>query len=269
MTDSNKEPEEKRPSQPALAMGVVAGFTTIGAYLTAFTYEWGFTSHFGIPRQFITLDWTTVLIAAGAVAGVLSLAFMILEYLSWLVLPLSVPPTLKRSIVRWVLLSLAFVIPGAFWFTGLVSRVICISCVVALFAFSEFVWPFITQGKTRGWLEKLKAQEALEASQQTLITLLLRHAVAHAFLLLVLALLWIALTAYSIGHFTASTQKQFLVVNTSPEAVVLREYHDQLICAYFDRETKQISGTYFVLKTAGGPEVTLAPEEVGPLHMKE
>jgi hypothetical protein len=56
MTNANEEAPKKPAGQPWLTIGVLVGFIPFAAYLTAFAYEKGFTNHFKIPAQFITLD---------------------------------------------------------------------------------------------------------------------------------------------------------------------------------------------------------------------
>jgi hypothetical protein len=260
MTNSDKEPEEKRPSQPGLTIGVIAGFTTLGAYLTAFMYEWGFTSHFGIPRQFITLDWTTVLISAVAVLAVLGFIFLSVNFVygfSFLFKG-AARTALIRTVAMAVFVTPLFLLASGWrwWFTG---------ALPLLWAFLEFGYPYIAYRGKGTYVQRL------ELSQQAGIysaPSLLDRIPQRLFLLLIL-LAWVIWLAYSKGTYDASHKTEFLVVNTTPEAVVLRPYHDHLVCAYFDRETKEVSREYFVLKTAGDPQIILTPEQVGSLHMKE
>jgi hypothetical protein len=261
VTNPDTKEEDKKPSdQPGLTIGVIAGFTTLAAYLTAFMYEWGFTSRFGIPWQFITLDWTTVLIAAVVVLSVLWLIFSGVSFVYGFssLFKGAVRTALMRTLAVAVLVTPLFLLVSGWrwWLLG---------AVLLLWVFLEFVYPYIAYRGKGTYVQRL------ELSQRQGIYYapnLLDRLPKNLFLLLIL-LAWVIWLANSIGMSTASHQTEFLVVNTSPEAVVLRPYHDHLVCAYFDRETKEVSSEYFILKTAGDPQTTLTPEDVGPLHLKK
>jgi hypothetical protein len=256
----SKGTDTKPASQTGLTIGAIAAFTTLGGYLTAFMHEWGFTSHFEIPRQFITLDWTTVLIAAAAVLAVLVFIFLCVNFVygfSFL-FEGAVRGALFRTIAVVVLATPLFLLASGWrwWFTG---------ALPLLWAFREFVYPYIAyRGKgTYAQRLELSQQEGVYSAPN-----LLDRLPRNLFLLLIL-LAWLAWLAHSIGMYGAVHKTEFLVVNTTPEAVVLRPYHDHLLCAYFNRETREIDESYFVLKTASDSGTTLTREEVGPLHLKK
>lgn len=259
MTSPDTKEEDKKPAgQPALTIGAIAGFTTLGAYLTAFMYELGFTSRFGIPRQFITLDWTSVLIAAVAVLGIL--VFILLSvnfvYMFSFLFEGAARTALIRTVAMIVFMAPLFLLASGWlwWLTG---------ALPVLWALLEFGYPYIAYRGKGTYLQRLElSQQHGSYSAPSLLDKLPRN-----LFLLLLLLAWVIWLANSAGMSKASHQREFLVVNTSPEAVVLRPYHDHLVCAYFDRETKEISREYFILKSAGDPSTILTPEKVGPLHI--
>ena len=80
-------------------------------------------------------------------------------------------------------------------------------------------------------------------------------------------ILWLLLViSNNAGDAAALKQEEFLVANTSPEMVVLRIYGDHLICAPFDRATKEAQRSYSVLNVADDPQLMVRLEKVGPLR---
>jgi hypothetical protein len=245
--------------QPWLTIGVLAAFIPFAGYVTAFLYELGFVSHFKIPVQFITLDWTTVLIAGVVVFGILFLVLLAVNLISPSFLPIknAVRVALFRTIMSAVaVIPMALLVQG--WF-----RVVVLA-IPLFWAFIEFAFPYIVYRGKGTYMERLElAQRKYPSRDHSLVGRIPNR----VFWLLVL-LLWISWLAFSMGLSSASRQKEFLVVNTSPEAVVLRPYHDHLVCAYFDRESREVDRSFFVLDTASGSEIILTREQVGPLRVK-
>jgi hypothetical protein len=73
--------------------------------------------------------------------------------------------------------------------------------------------------------------------------------------------------AYFDGLYSAQHKVGYLVfqMDDGGEAVVLREYHDRLICAPFDRDARCLEKGFFILETACNFPLLLTLEEVGPL----
>ena len=84
-------------------------------------------------------------------------------------------------------------------------------------------------------------------------------------LFLVVALVYVA---WGVGRYRAIYQESFYVTNTSPEAVVLQVTADYVICAPFDRSSKEIEPAFQILKNEEDPSIIFRLEQVGPLHPK-
>ena len=70
-------------------------------------------------------------------------------------------------------------------------------------------------------------------------------------LFLVVALVYVA---WGVGRYRAIYQESFYVTNTSPEAVVLQVTADYVICAPFDRSSKEIEPAFQILKNRRGSQ---------------
>lgn len=85
--------------------------------------------------------------------------------------------------------------------------------------------------------------------------------------LLVIGLLIFGLfVAYNAGRAQALKQEEFLILSGSPEAVVLRQYEDNLILAPFDRDTRKVEKSFFIVKASDESRPLFTLEKVGPLR---
>jgi hypothetical protein len=180
----------------------------VAACSLAFSYEWGYTSYFGIPKRLITLDLTTVIIILGS----LVLFAFLLWTSSVLIRTFKKQSTQrnqqtqeqeKQAQYRQVLYQ------GGRWQLSVDDRLGLV------------------------WEGDIKA--AVRALGKTTI-------------LVILFLVGGLLLAAGVGYLDASQEITFLVTNTSPEMVVLRIYGDTLICTPFDRNTKILDTSFVVLK---------------------
>jgi len=94
-------------------------------------------------------------------------------------------------------------------------------------------------------------------------------------ILLIFIILLILLVLFLFPEFMAKIQakhqKYFLVLHTSSELVVLRNYSGKLICAVFNREKKEIGNKLYIklIEEIAREKVSISLEEVGPLLMVE
>lgn len=80
---------------------------------------------------------------------------------------------------------------------------------------------------------------------------------------------FIVLLALALGFFfgknDAQKKVEFLVINSTPEQVVLKIYDDKLITAPFDRKTKTIERIFLIGKVGSDSHLMYSLENVGPL----
>jgi hypothetical protein len=85
--------------------------------------------------------------------------------------------------------------------------------------------------------------------------------------------IWGVMVFYSvtfyIGEYSASRQKEFLILKTTPESVVLRIYGEYFISAPFDKTKKEVEPKFTYQKVSQDPPLTAQLEKIGPLKVKE
>jgi hypothetical protein len=254
---------EKSTTKHWVSEGLIIAAIPIVAYMITFSYETGFAGFFGIPREFIALNFTSVFIVAGALLGVLFFLFLLTEIIS-MVFPPS-KDIIYRTSLPFFPLSLMcaalFILYGSYWREWIGSVV-----VTMLFALFWYGFPLLTQRDKKGYRKKLEADEEAERQVKTPFDHAIRLIGGRKALIIILFLILLLDVSHHAGHAAALKQEEFLVANTSPEMVVLRIYGDHLICAPFDRATKEVQRSFIVLKVADNPQLMLRLEKVGPLR---
>lgn len=74
--------------------------------------------------------------------------------------------------------------------------------------------------------------------------------------------------AMEMGRAVAIKQRDYLVPDSAPTTVVLSHFGETLVVALFDRSTKEVEPSFWVIKTGEDPKLLLRWESVGPLHPK-
>jgi len=244
---------------------MIIAIATLFGYFIIYRYESGFLDFFGIPDIFIEITLTSILIAGFVVFFLLLLLFNFFALFSifypkdfW---PYSRSIIIISPFLLWLIIDLMLYGSESRNWTWLLG------CLV-VFSFLGFVFPLLRQRQIKGYREKLIAQA--EAEMKTLSTKLYSRLFTNIdrreFLIFALIL-----TAFvfpkDFGKLKARQQVNYSVINTSPEAVVLRTYGDKMLCIPFDRKNKEIQRRFFILKISDNTRnLTFSSEPVGPLH---
>lgn len=251
----------------AIAMIISPAF----GFLIAYQYESRFCEAFNIPKEFIELSWLTILSAFSAIVGIFTLLFLVTNVLFMIFGNIE---TEGKEIIQAKVIRIAPVTLLAFS-SLLLYRTLwreslwMIGMAVFLF-FLEFVLPLITERKVKGYLKKFIANEERDAyaNKKSLFSIMFSEQ-SNNILIVFVVLIMIWIIAGMAGNSNAKLQRDFLIPSTYPEAVVLRVYGDNLVCAQFDRSSKEIDNAFFVIRVDEVPKPRLTLNEVGPLTVKK
>lgn len=254
---------EKSTTKHWVSEGLIIAAIPVVAYMITFSYETGFAGFFGIPREFIALNFTSVFIVAGALLGVLFFLFLWTE--TFFLFPSKgiLYRTSLRLLPLFLLLPVLFILYGNYW-----RKWIGPAIIMLIFALIAYGAPLITQRDVKGYSKKLEAEEEKDRQDrvETPFDQAIRLLGGKNAMTLIMILWLLLVISNNAGDAAALKQEEFLVANTSPEMVVLRIYGDHLICAPFDRATKEVQRSFIVLKVADDPQLMLRLEKVGPLR---
>jgi hypothetical protein len=144
---------------------------------------------------------------------------------------------------------------------------IAMAGMVAFFAILDFIFPLILQRGKGSYRDKLTAQAEAEENNRT-IGRLLNARFGNVGVTTLLIIMYGLSLAYAAGRAHGEQQEEFLVIDQSPEVVVLRIYGEYLITAPVDRSTKEVEKKFVILKLSDNSPTSLTLEKVGPLKVK-
>lgn len=246
-----------------LSEGIFLAAASALCYGVAFAYQSGYASYFGIPPLLLTPTIGTVLKAAGVV-GLAFLSFWNIANGIWIYSPHG-DSALYRGIRRLITIAL---IVGLIVFNVVDGWTawITFASVMSFVAFSEFIFPLITNRKITGYENKLIAQEEIERNVQKHMLI---EKVAREFgegsLRLALAALLIIMLAHITGNKTARNQEDFYVASDQSNSVVLHMENNILILGAYDPISMTLSGRYIVEQLSDSRRWSLERKRVGRL----
>jgi hypothetical protein len=267
MLDGSQEDDKARmKTRPVGGLLLALGIPAAG-YLITYMHEMGYLRAFNIPSAFITVDLITVLQVTLALAGALTFPFVFGNAISMLwpegrLLSLNGVRILKS--LALALIGIALVV---FWPQ---RREIGIFFLIAgaFYALMDFAVPILGRRGKRPYREKLKEADEIDEGTKSLVDRLASSIGAYAFILVSAAIVLSAFSYYR-GLYTADHKTHYLMRRTSSDdsTVVLREYHDRLICAYVDVEHRQLGEGFFVLSVVTDDPAVLVVSDIGPLSL--
>lgn len=230
--------------------GIILAFFTVVAYLCAFFYEWGYLDVFGIPSYFVELAKEKIVITFIMLGAIILSCTVIF-------LPCRVPfRKLSRSCKKILLILVSSVVV-------LVVLVVLVMTKTRCFYTGFVIVALLSVGLV---LLVIKPKKIIDLFNAKVIS---KIGVTEASLVCIYkGLAWILLliiVAFTVGRFVAAVKRQFLVLEGSPQRVVLQRYKDNLICAPFCRETKEVKMDFQLIKIGDKSESSLKNEIVGPL----
>jgi hypothetical protein len=250
----------------AITEGLLIAVVSAGAYLLAFYYEKGFTSYFKIPMHFVSVSLVTIFILVAVAISFLLLIVPIVDFIFGYLPRLH--PVLYPGVGVLLFVSLFSVIHlylfGLSNWPVFIFHLVMLVLVAAIF----LLLPMIIHRKKGKVIERLEEQQKIDQSVLSIYDVIASRFGRESLLVIALSILSINF-AENAGRAQAMKQTEFLVLNTEPEMVVLQIYEENMICAPFNRNTKEVETRFRFVKIAEDPKLILNLEKVGPLHPYE
>jgi hypothetical protein len=250
-----------------LTDGILLAGASAFVYLTTFLYECGFCAHFGIPTTLIAPNLTTTLVAAAAIGGIL------LSSLNWLgfttpFFEASKNPEFKpyaHLLILFGILAVAGILILEIYGASSVGFGI-FAVLVAIFLIPLVIIPLLTNRRLPV-RERFAKDAEVQAKDPFVLTRLFRTLGNEEVRRLTIASAGILLLAYMIGNGEAFRKSQFLVFQSEPNLVVLRNYGDLLVAARFDRNTHEVYPELELISLGERKRLSFRNEAVGQLSL--
>lgn len=239
------------------------------AYLVVYFYEYGYFSVFQIPLEMASFDLSRIFIAILSVISWVILLYFLNDMLREIT---SNQPEPIRRRLNTLLLALVLSVAYLFliahdwriWLAGILF--------LLLIASPAFWIPLFTQKSKKGYIAKLIADDIVadqRSEKKPDVFEKLAALIGPQSVLFVLILAGSLYLAFLTGQSSALQQKDFVIVNTSPERVILWTFNDHMVSSTFDRGTKQIDPGFVILNIGQDPKLEYHFEKIGPLTKKK
>jgi len=223
MPDTEKKTIKNLLSSETL---IIAGSPVL-AYLFSFRYEAGFAGAFKIPLNLIEVNITTIFVVFMTIFSVIVLLIFIFNPIYMLVVAhFKEKELIRRRIVALVPLFLWFLAELKLFGTLSITM---IAPLIALTMVTSFLFlsPLFAYRSGRSYLEKLKASNEHEPQEDLFSAAIKRLGLKNFYYLFLLFILFYVMQ--SAGMAKATREKEFFVLTSSPNTVVLRIYGDKII----------------------------------------
>ncbi len=232
-----------------LTDAIFISLATAFIYLATYFYEFGYCAHFGIPTYLISLNTTTVLVAAGAIG---SFVFSYLQLIGFL-MPIwsrANKSGEKRSPYSYILLVnfLYFAVGAAFlkaYGFGL-SGFLLFAFILAVINFFSFGVPLILSIGQGPIKERLREIEIIHDENPFDISKYIHEWIGRKGLLLFIFPFVTFGFCYLVGNGQAAKQVRFLTLSEHADYVVLRVYGDMVVAGRVDFEKKEVGPNYLI-----------------------
>lgn len=235
-------------------------------YITAYNYEKGYLSFFGIPSFLIRLGLEEVIVATSVVAFGLFNLYLLLTCLYPFRNLLG-----KNAKGRTFLISIPlflFLFPFIFIFS---SNSLLDKLIISLFIFFsillwQFGFPFLfCQGSSLE--EKIIKAEKADREVWKIEDFIFRKPQLRTLYIVFLALFGISILAHSAGVRDATEQKSYLLFSDSVTYALIKTYPDKKIAIEINKESKHIENNIRIIPTDDNLELNI--ESIGPLKKEE
>ncbi len=247
--------------------GLLIAASSLAGYLFAYVYESGYARVFNIPEEFISLSLTNIFVAF-ALVWIIPVSFILWGPLVTNILK-NVPTPIQKEIKNLTPLIFMSAVALLYYGPNWKKWIYSISFLLC-FALWNFGWPLLTQPGKQRYIDKLEADQRVKTELMG-SNLFLDHLREYVGLSGLKLIWWIMIAAWVFrisGEATALRQKDFLILKTpTEEKIVLKIYEDKLICADFNRDTKELKEEFTVYRLSEGSKLDFRRETIGPLHV--
>ena len=261
MADDNKG---KGGNNDWLSDSIVIALSPVLAYILSYAYELGYTGHFGIPKELISVGIMNTLIMAGVLTVIAVPTFLLINILIILFHGVDNPIVLiLKDLLPFYLTAFAIVLA----YGGLNDILVPFITAILLFTAFVFLFPLATHQEKKPYIEKLKAQRESERALVN-ISSYIWHYFGNKGIVLFFILYIGCLLSYNSGIATAIKKEEFMLIPNNPNIVVLNKYGSSLVCAKFDEKSGTIYREYSIINMDNNQELTFVTKKVGRLTLE-
>lgn len=225
---------------------IVAGAPALG-YFYAYAYDRAYLAHFGVGREFVSVDIGSIALAMSSAILFIVLVYTIVDNLVLIFGRLPIAIYVEHFLIPVLATYMAYI----FWSIG---ELIWVQALLVLLAIAVWITaiavPLYNRKKLGGFANAVKINIAGERKvQENFLTSKISKKIGAlpiaTFYGLLVLLPWLFDT---VGTIIASNQKQFELYNNNGDWLLLQKKSDEFIFSGYDRISNKITHQTLILK---------------------
>jgi hypothetical protein len=145
-----------------------------------------------------------------------------------------------------------------------VSHIVILLVVLLPFLIPDFVIPVFMKAEGKTYLERVEIYWRQDVPSPSLMGSAMQKIGRHFFLWL-FVIYGCTIVAGTAGHGNAANQREYLVLESDPNDVVLRIYDDVFIVGHRKGETNELDQSLRILRITNESGIKLIRADIGPL----
>lgn len=249
-----------------IEVGIFLSWATLIGYLTAYCYESGNSSYFGVADDFINLGGTrAIFLGSHVVLFLVGLLFIFnIAYVTWLKRIQS--EAIRREVLVVFSVSGVAIVRMFVYGLELWREWIGAFAIPILYVILSIVLPLMNFKSEASFAEKVKRQAEVESGVfsgdlfDPFIRRFGRDLLTLAFLSFVVPLI-----GRDLGRASAIRQDSFYIQSSNPNLVLLRDFGESAIFGEIEPTSRKLIGRYVVVNSDKLSDLTLNYRKVGRL----
>ncbi len=242
-------------SRPTISDLLMVTLGPLVGYFAAFTYHREYAVAFGIPPDLISINPSSLLVAAYGIWNFIVLIGLFIAAVYLVGGPVQNPIDAR---LRRAAILINFLIPLWILYENLASRIVVL-IAVAVILHNEFLRPLWKFREVGGYVQKLQLADQEEG---VLAKVSAQFPVPFRLLVLTFTVVYLSSAA---GRNKALHTDRFLVLADRPDFIVPAISSDNLVAVRIDRRMKKILPEIVVITREPGKPLVLRWEEIGRL----
>lgn len=244
---------------------IIVAISPIIAYLIVYSYEIGYAKTFGIPLEFISINFSSFFVIASSLLNIILIPFLVINIFIILFHGSNNPIINQFKMYSHVYIMLIGVL---FAYAPIWERIWPVFIFIIVFTAISFILPIFKHKEKGKYLDRLRAQQEEEAQTVDVSHYVYRFLGKNGYHIFIFIIVILFLSNIA-GESTALKKEEFLISSDSSTTVVLRRYADNFIYAKYNENNKELYPNFNIVKIDSNDETEYSIKKIGPLKVKK
>lgn len=241
--------------------GVLLAVIPFAGYLIAFSFEAGYSNYYDIPIRFIDFNFITIVIATAVAILYLYLFYLYIHFALLIK---------KEKHVIWHVMSriMLYLLPPVFWIVFIEGSTVAwrvFWVIAALITLYYLVPPLLSRQEKGGYWLGVKQMLNSKATHEEPRPISGKNNLFESIHSVMMPVALSIIICFAIGRSYAETEKQFWVLENSPDTIMLRKYGDYMVLKKYNVKTHEIEDGVQVRRLADSGGLSIKLVDIGAL----